>query len=105
MNTSITSNINTSQSAGSERLSTLKAEMPTPQQAFNLLPTDIISISEQATDLQRLPEEEPPSMRERNVEQGNEVVRVSSTIGKSSAQGQLNADQASKLYNEIAALL
>ena len=105
MNTSITPNSNTSQSTSSERLSTPQAETSTPPQTFNPLLSDIVSISEQATDLQRLPEEAPSSVRERTAERGDEVVRVSSSIGQSSAQGKLNTDQASKLYNEIAALL
>lgn len=105
MNTSIAPSTNTPQSAGSERLSTSQAEPSTQLPALQQLTADVVSISDQATDLQRLPQEEPTSQRERNAEQGNEVVRVSSTIGQSSSQGKLNADQASKLYNEIAALL
>ncbi|AXT32296.1 hypothetical protein D1819_16660 [Pseudoalteromonas tunicata] len=35
----------------------------------------------------------------------NEVVRVSSSIGQAHSQGSLNAEEANKLYHEIAALL
>ncbi len=66
------------------------------------LPEDSLDISKRARSKQQQTELDTKSDIEGIAQ---DVIRVSSTIGKAKSAGNLSAEQAAKLYKEIAALL
>lgn len=66
------------------------------------LARDTIAISKQATEIQR---QESQLSASSNREVANDMIRVSSTIGKTQSVGNLTNNQATELYEEIAKIL
>jgi len=81
------------------------SELLTSNSASNELKPDTVTISNDAKQQLDL-SGSTYAQTNRSIDQiANEVVRVSSSIGQAQSQGNLNAEEANKLYHEIAALL
>ena len=81
------------------------SEFLTSNSASNELKPDTVTISNDAKQQLDL-SGSTYAQTNRSIDQiANEVVRVSSSIGQAQSQGNLNAEEANKLYHEIAALL
>ncbi len=73
------------------------------QSRFGEFANDIVNISRLGLEQQQ---KETAIEASRDIEKiANEVVRVSSSIGQARSSGNLNQQQATKLYNKIASLL
>ena len=77
--------------------------MPENKAIFGENTQDIVNIS--TLGREKLQQESLTKQASKVQALGIEVVRVSSSIGKSQAQGNLTSKQALALYNDIAALL
>lgn len=79
------------------------ASEPTLAANLGVFKDDILEISTQAREKQA---KETQLQTETEIEQiADEVVRVSSTIGRARSSGSLTAEQATALYSKIASLL
>lgn len=78
-------------------------EEPSLALNFGVFKDDVLELSQQAIEKQK---NETAQKTEAKIDEiANEVVRVSSTIGRARTSGNLTAEQAAALYKKIASLM
>jgi hypothetical protein len=87
-------------------LTTLNKALDSPvkvKSSFAVYSDDVVEISQLGLEKQQKAQQIETSRHIDDI--ANEVIRVSSTIGKSRSSGRLTQNQAVELYNKIASLL